>query len=63
MNLLAFAFHTACDCLETQWSKAREIIAARTRFFLYLATICAYVLFPSWQALIQTLIQGKAPHT
>jgi len=63
MNLLAFAFHTACDCLEAQWTQARDIIAARTRFFLHLATICAYVLFPSWQALIQTLIQGKAPPT
>ncbi len=63
MNLLAFAFHTVCDCLETQWVQARQIVAARNRFFLHLATICAYVLFPSWIALIQTLIQGKAPPT
>ena len=63
MNLLAFAFHTACDCLENQWIQARQVIAARTRFFLHLATICAYVLFPSWLALIHTLIQGKAPPT
>jgi hypothetical protein len=63
MNLLAFAFHTVCDCLETQWNQAREIIAKRTRFFLHLATLCAYVLLESWTSLIQTLIQGKAPPT
>jgi len=63
MNLLAFAFHTVCDCLETRWQQARLVIAARTRFFLHLATICSYVLFPSWQTLIHTLISGKAPST
>jgi len=63
MNLLAFAFHTVCDCLEIQWTQAREIIAKRTRFFLHIATICAYILFASWNSLIQTIIQGKAPPT
>jgi hypothetical protein len=63
MNLLAFAFHTVCDCLETRWQQARLVIAARTRFFLHLATICSYILFPSWQTLIHTLISGKAPST
>jgi hypothetical protein len=59
MNLLAFAFHTVCDCLETRWIQARTVIAARTCFFLHLATICSYVLFPSWLSLIHTLISGK----
>jgi len=63
MNLLAFAFHSVCDALQIQWTKARESIAKRTRFFLHLATICAYVLFQSWNSLIQTLILGKAPPT
>jgi len=67
MNLLAFAFHSVADCLESQWNQARDIIAKRTRFFLHLATLCAYVLFESWNSLIQTLSQtlilGKAPPT
>ena len=63
MNLLAFAFHTACDCVETLWQQARTAIGARTRFFQHLRTISAYVLFPSWFALIQTLSSGKAPPT
>ena len=61
MNLLAFAFHTACDCLEALWKQAREAIGTRSRFFQDLHTICAYVLFPSWASLMITLISGKAP--
>jgi hypothetical protein len=61
MNLLAFAFHTACDCLESLWQQAREAVGARARFFQDLHTITAYVLFPSWHSLIYTVASGKAP--
>ena len=61
MNLLAFAFHTACDCLETLWKQAREAVGARARFFQDLHTITAYVLFPSWQSFMNTVVTGKAP--
>ena len=47
MNLLAFAFHAARDCLEALWQQAREAVGARVRFFQDLHTITAYVLFPS----------------
>jgi hypothetical protein len=30
MNLLAFAFHTVCDCLEDLWIKARNAKRARS---------------------------------
>ena len=61
MNLLAFAFHTACDCLETLWQQAREAVGARARFFQDLHTITAYVLFPSWHSFMNTVVTGKAP--
>jgi hypothetical protein len=61
MNLLAFAFHTACDCLETLWQQAREAVGARARFFQDLHTITAYVLFPSWHSFMYTIATGKAP--
>lgn len=61
MNLLAFAFHTVCDCLETLWQQAREAVGARARFFQDLHTITAYVLFPSWHSFMNTIITGKAP--
>jgi hypothetical protein len=61
MNLLAFAFHTACDCLEILWQQAREAIGTRSRFFQDLHTICAYVVFPAWNSLMITFISDKAP--
>jgi hypothetical protein len=60
MNLLAFAFHTACDCIEILWQQAREAVGTRVRFFQDLYTITAYVLFPSWKSLIYTVASGKA---
>jgi len=61
MNLLAFAFHTACDCLEMLWQQARKALATRSGFFHDFHAICAYVVFPSWERLMFTLISGKAP--
>jgi hypothetical protein len=63
MNLLAFAFHTANDCLETLWQQAREAKGARRRFFEHIRTISAYLVFPSWESLMNTLISCKAPPT
>ena len=61
MNLLAFAFHTACDCMEMLWQQAREAIGTRSRFFQELHILCNYVVFPSWTSLVTTLSSGKAP--
>ena len=61
MNLLAFALHTVCDCLEQLWTKARTAKRARTRFFEHIRTITAYLVFPDWTTLMQTLIDSKPP--
>lgn len=61
MNLLAFAFHTVCDCLEELWIKAREAKRARKRFFEPIRTITAYLVFPDWRTLMTTLINSKPP--
>ena len=61
MNLLAFAIHTICDCLEQIWIDARTAKRARTRFFEHIRTITAYLVFPDWQTLMQTLIDSKPP--
>jgi hypothetical protein len=61
MNLLAFAFHTACDCLETLWQQARDAVGTRSRFFQDLHTISAYIIFPSWRSLINTLVSCEPP--
>ncbi len=61
MNLLAFAFHTVCDCLEDLWAAARQAKRARKRFFEHIRTITAYLVFSSWRALMKTLIASKPP--
>jgi len=61
MNMPAFAIHTACDCLEDLWLKAREAKGARKRLFEHIRTITAYLVFPDWQTLMTTLINSKPP--
>jgi len=61
MNLLAFAMHTVCDCLEDLWIKARAAKRARKRFFEHIRTITDYMVFPAWNTLMQTLITSKPP--
>jgi hypothetical protein len=61
MNLLAFAFHTICDCLEQLWIDARKATHVRKRFFQHIQTIAVYLVFPDWQSLMQTLINSKPP--
>ncbi|MGC1862623.1 MAG: hypothetical protein WA733_16290 [Methylocystis sp.] len=57
MNLLAFAMHTVCDCLEHPWAEAREAKRARKRFFEHIRTLTAYLVIPDWR----TLINFKPP--
>ncbi len=61
LNLLAFAIHTLCDCLEQLWIDARTAKRARKRFFEHIRTITAYLVFPNWKTLMQTLIDSKPP--
>jgi len=61
MNLLAFAIHTVCDCLEDLWGEARKAKRARKRFFEHIRTITAYLVFPDWRTLMTTLINSKPP--
>jgi hypothetical protein len=61
MNLLAFAFHTVCDCLEQMWTTARQAKRARKRFFEHIRTITTYLVFPNWKTLMTTLIKSKPP--
>ena len=61
MNLLAFALQTICDALEQFWINARTAKRARRRFFEHIRTITAYLVFPDWETLLQTLIDSKPP--
>jgi Transposase DDE domain len=61
LNLLAFAIHTVCDIADDLWRAARQKIGPRRPFFNHLAAITAYLIFPSWQDLLQTLAFAKPP--
>lgn len=61
LNLLAFAFHTVCDQLEPLWQLARSKAGSRVQFFHHLASLSVYLIFPSWDDLIQTLAFQKPP--
>ena len=61
MNLLAFAFHTVCDCLEELWQAARAAKGSRRRCFEHSRTLSAYLVFPSWRIFMQSLIASKPP--
>jgi len=55
LNLLAFLFHTVAEFAEDRWRKALAIAGTRVAFFSKLRDITAFVLFPSWQVLFDTL--------
>ena len=63
MNLLAFAFHTVCDCVDEIWQQARAALGTRAGFFTDLHTITAYLLFPDWGSLCLAMAQGCPPPT
>ncbi len=59
MNILAFAFHTVCDCLENLWITAREAKRTRRRLFEHIRTLTVYHVFSTWDSLIRTVIEAK----
>ena len=61
LNLIAFAIHLAAELADTAWKAALDVAGARVRFFNNLRALTAYLLFPSWQSLLQTLAFQVAP--
>src|ERR1700722_8454556 len=61
LNLLAFAWHTVLEWLEPPWQAAREAAVKRTSFFAHISMLSAYVVFPSWEVLLQSLTTFSIP--
>ena len=61
LNLLAFAWHSMLEVLEPPWQAARAAATKRTSFFAHLATITAYVVFPSWAIFLDSLATFTIP--
>ena len=60
LNLLAFAFHSVANLCVLAWRTAVATRGAKYRFFEHLRTITAYIVFPSWQALLEAITDPKA---
>src|SRR5258705_5963628 len=61
LNLIAFAIHTVCDIVDDLWQTARQKLGSRIQFFNNLAAITTFLIFHSWQDLLQTLAFAKPP--
>lgn len=61
LNLLAFAFHTVCDCIDGLWKQARAAKGPRKRIFQDMYILTAYHVFPSWKVLLESIITCKPP--
>ena len=61
LNLLAFAWHTVLELLEAPWQAARQAAAKRISFFAHILTLTAYVVFPSWNVLLESLTNFTIP--
>jgi hypothetical protein len=64
LNLIAFAFHTVCELVEEIWQQARESWYVRRRFFGHLWTMASFLVFSTWDELLQALIgspSGRRP--
>jgi hypothetical protein len=61
LNLLAFAFHTVCEAAEAYWRRARDKAGTRITFFSHIRTLTTFLVFPSWQNLLETIAFARPP--
>ena len=61
LNLLAFACHTVCELGDGPWRAARRELVTRQGFFQSLRTITTYLIFPSWDDLLETMGFTRPP--
>ena len=61
LNLLAFACHTVCELGDKAWRAARRELVTRQGFFQNLRTITTYLVFPSWDHLLETMAFIRPP--
>jgi len=57
LNLLAFLFHTVLDLVDEKYQLVREALAARRTFFNDIRALLRYLLFDSWEHLLDFMIR------
>jgi len=57
-NLLAFLFHTVLGIFDNRYRKIRQALGTRTTFFDDVRALTRYICFPSWDVLLDFMVQG-----
>ena len=57
LNLLAFLFHTIFDLLDEKYQQVRAALSTRRTFFNDIRALTRYLLFKSWEDLLDFMIQ------
>ena len=58
LNLLAFLFHTVLEWSDEKYSVLRQVLARRQTFFDDIQALTRYMVFPSWDHLMDFMISG-----
>jgi hypothetical protein len=58
LNLLAFLFHTVLDILDEKYRLLRKTLAVRKTFFNDIRALTRYMLFESWEHLLNFMLEG-----
>ena len=58
LNLLAFLFHTVLEWSDDKYALLRQVLARRQTFFNDIQALMRYMVFASWDHLINFMIQG-----
>ncbi len=58
LNLLAFLFHTVLEWSDAKYALLRQALARRQTFFDDIRALMRYMVFDSWQHLMEFMIRG-----
>jgi hypothetical protein len=58
LNLLAFLFHTVLEWSDDRYALLRRVLARRQTFFEDIRALTRYMVFDSWDHLMNFMIQG-----
>jgi hypothetical protein len=61
LNLMAFLFHTILHLVDEKHQEARKKRGTRKGFFQDITSLTKYLLFESWQALLDFMLYGSPP--
>src|SRR2546428_9878806 len=58
LNLLAFLFHTVLEWSDDRYALLRRVLARRQTFFEDIRALTRYMVFDSWEHLMEFMIRG-----